>query len=610
MTFKRTALAVALSHCLAFSVTATEPPPLAVKAAEAPAPTQAPATAPSVEIAKEQAPSPTPLPVVPAATTPAPTPAVTTPAAPTVPAPAPVADKSTDKEKDKPPAPVAADAETSTTLKEVVVANEKEKEPGAPVVVFDAGTVLPVAPPTDLWDRIRAGHGIPDLDDEYVRKWEQFYAGKPDYLQRIVERAGKYMFYIVTETERRGMPLEVALLPMVESAFVPHAMSSAAAAGIWQFIPSTGKNFGMKQDWWADSRRDIVAGTQGALDYLQKLYGMFGDWQLALAAYNWGEGSVQRALNANRAAGKGVEYVSLNMPNETRNYLPKLQAVKNILSNPSAFGLSIPSIPNQPYFKTITLARHIDVDRAIKLARVSKEEFLALNPAHNRPVIGGRESHQILLPADSADTFIMHLEADDRPMVSWMAYKTKGGDTLNALATRFGLTVDALRAVNGIRNVPPALPPGYNLLVPSSGPSEEALGSLQNAVFTKLPEYAPGPVLPTIHRVAKRETLATVAKRYGVTVQKLQKWNMLGKQTAVRPGALLAVSGPMPMQTRLVRVKKGGRYVMVRQTVPAIRVASGKKGKAGKFVLAKNNRAKARGKGGAAKPAKGKKRNR
>ncbi len=593
MTFKRTALAVALSHCLAFSVTATEPPAPPAKAAETAAP--APVAAPSVETVKEQAPSPTPAP---AAT--APTPAPAEPANP------PVVDKSGDKEKDKPTPPAVVEADAPSTLKEVVVANEKEKEPGAPMVVIDMGTVLPVAPPTDLWDRIRTGHGIPDLDDEYVRKWEQFYAGKPDYLQRIVERASKYMFYIVTETERRGMPLEVALLPMVESAFVPNAMSSAAAAGIWQFIPSTGKNFGMKQDWWADSRRDIVAGTQGALDYLQKLYGMFGDWQLALAAYNWGEGSVQRAINANRAAGKGTDYVSLNMPNETRNYLPKLQAVKNIIANPAAFGLSIPSILNQPYFKTITLARHIDVDRAIKLARVSKEEFLALNPAHNRPVIGGRESHQILLPADSADTFIMHLEADDRPMVSWMAYKTKGGDTLSGLANRFGLTVDALRAVNGIRNVPPSLPPGYNLLVPSSGPSEEALGSLQNAVFTKLPEYAPGPVLPTIHRVAKRETLATVAKRYGVTVQKLQKWNMLGKQTAVRPGALLAVSGPMPMQTRLVRVKKGGRYVMVKQTVPAVRVAAGKKGKAGKFVLAKNNRAKGRGKGGASKPSKAK----
>ncbi|HPT56820.1 MAG TPA: transglycosylase SLT domain-containing protein, partial [Casimicrobium sp.] len=183
---------------------------------------------------------------------------------------------------------------------------------------------------------------MPDLDDPLVAKWEKFYADRPDYVARIVDRSGKYMFYIVTELERRNMPLEIALLPMIESAFNPVAHSSAKAAGIWQFIPSTGTHFGMKQDWWADSRRDIVAATNGALEYLSKLNGMFsGDWQLALASYNWGEGSVGRAVQKSKARGLDGSYLSLDMPTETRNYLPKLQAVKNIIRNPAAFGLTI-----------------------------------------------------------------------------------------------------------------------------------------------------------------------------------------------------------------------------------------------------------------------------
>ena len=275
------------------------------------------------------------------------------------------------------------------------------------------------------------------------------------------------------------------------------------------------------------------------------------------------------------------------MPNETRNYIPKLQAIKNIVSNPAAFGVNLASIPNQPYFKTISIAKHIDVDHAIKMAEVSKDEFLALNPAHNRPVIGGRAEHQILLPADKADLFISRLDAGDRPMVSWMAYKTKAGDRLDQLATRFGSSVDSLRAVNGIRSAPSALPAGYNLLVPSKGHTEEALGSLENAVFTKLPEYTPAAALPKIHRAGKGDTLASLAKRYGVSAQKLAQWNHLGKNASLARGALVAVSGPMPMTTRLVKVKKGGRYVMVKQSVPAVRMLAGKGGKKGKIVYAK-----------------------
>lgn len=415
------------------------------------------------------------------------------------------------------------------------------------------------APPADIWDRIRAGYAMPELDDPLVAKWEKYYADRPEYMARIVERSSKYMFYIVTELERRGLPLEIALLPMIESAFNPIAHSSAKAAGIWQFIPSTGVDYGMKQDWWSDSRRDIVQATNGAIDYLSKLHGMFGDWQLALASYNWGEGSVGRAVQRSKASGGAGNYLALNMPAETRNYLPKLQAVKNIIRNPAAFGLTIATVPNEPYFKTITLANAIDLKRAAQLAEMTEADFVALNPAHNRPVIGGRSEYQVLLPANKADAFLARLESNEKPRVSWMAYRTRVGDRMDALAERFGTTVAALKSVNGIRTVAPTLPAGYHLLVPSDGPSEDALGSIKNAVFTKFPEYVP----PRVHKVRRGETFASIAKRYGVAPHTLAQWNRMGKPAA-RAGQVLYVSGPAPVR-HVAKATKAGRVVYVKR---------------------------------------------
>lgn len=468
-----------------------------------------------------------------------------------------------------------------------VVTASSAAEPPRESSLIGVVSELPVeAPPTDLWDRIRAGYTMPDLEDPLVAKWEKFYADRPDYLARIVDRSSKYMFYIVTEIERRGMPLEIALLPMIESAFNPVAHSSAKAAGIWQFIPSTGVNYGMKQDWWADSRRDIVAATNGALEYLSRLNGMFNDWQLALASYNWGEGSVGRAVARAKAAGKDGTYLSLDMPAETRNYLPKLQAVKNIIRNPAAYGVTIASIANEPYFKTITLAHPIDLKRAAQLAEMTEAEFVALNPAHNRPVIGGRGEFQMLLPADKADHFLARLDANEKPRVSWMAYRTRTGDRIEALAQRFGTSVAAIKSVNGIRAVSPVLPAGYNLLVPSDGPSDEALGSIQNAVFTKFPEY----VAPRSHKVRRGETFAGIAKRYGVKPATLAQWNRMSKQSA-RAGQVLYVSGPAPVRAsgkggRVMYVKKGGKTVrVVSGQAKRGAVAKAGKGKPGKQVV-------------------------
>lgn len=259
-------------------------------------------------------------------------------------------------------------------------------------------SVVTLAPPADMWDRIRRGFKMPNLESDLVRDREQWYASRPDYIQRMTERSNKYIFHIVEELERRNMPTELALLPYIESAFNPQAVSSARAAGMWQFMPATGTDFDLKQNIFRDDRRDVVASTRAALDYLQKLYGMFGDWQLALAAYNWGEGSVGRAIAKNQRLGLPTTYSDLSMPAETRLYVPKLQAVKNIVANPQAFNAELPLIANHPYFQTVPLTRDLDVELAAKLADVRIEDFRALNPAAHKPVLIAAGTSEILLP--------------------------------------------------------------------------------------------------------------------------------------------------------------------------------------------------------------------
>ena len=227
----------------------------------------------------------------------------------------------------------------------------------------------------DLWQRIRDGFSMPDLVGPLVAEKTAWYAARPEYLQRVFERSRRYLYHIVEEIEKRGLPTELALLPMVESSFNPMAYSRAHASGLWQFVPGTGKRYELAQNWWYDGRRDIVDSTAAALDYLKDVYDMHGDWHLALASYNWGENAVARALERNRAAGRPLDYSSLSMPAETRQYVPKLQALKNIIANPALFGVEVDPIPNEPYFATVTKTRDIDVRLAAKLAEMPVEEF-------------------------------------------------------------------------------------------------------------------------------------------------------------------------------------------------------------------------------------------
>lgn len=324
------------------------------------------------------------------------------------------------------------------------------------------------APQTDLWERIRNGFAMPDLATDLVSNRQAYYLDRPEYVSRIIERSRRYLYFIVTELEKRGMPTELALLPMVESAFNPMALSSARASGLWQFVPATGKSYNLSQNWWYDQRRDVVASTTAALDYLQTIYEMHGDWHLALASYNWGEGAVARAIERNRQAGLPTDYQNLSMPAETKYYVPKLQALKNIIAQPRLYGMDLPAIANQPYFATVNKPAGIDVELAAKLAEIPLDEFVALNPSYKRPVMPGGSAQPIVIPAEKVDTFHRNLRNHDEPLSNWATYRLRRGENIDSLAARLGMSGAKLREVNG---VPRGwrVPVGHALLVPAAG---------------------------------------------------------------------------------------------------------------------------------------------
>jgi membrane-bound lytic murein transglycosylase D len=371
----------------------------------------------------------------------------------------------------------------------------------------------------DLWPRIRSGFAMRELDTRLVAKHEKWYVDHPDYFARMTDRARRYLYFITEEVERRGMPSEIALLPMIESAFNPGAYSRSRASGIWQFMPSTGKKFGMQQNWWYDGRRDVISATNGALDYLQKLHDMFGDWDLALAAYNCGEGAVQRAQAHNRKRGLPVNYASLKLLRETRNYVPKLLAIKNIIADPAKFSLALQDIPNEPYFAAVATTKRIDVKLAAQLADISEEEFAALNPAHNRPVILQGSSDLILLPMNKVETFRANLQSYDKPLVSWQSYQPKKGERLDKLAPRFGLSLANLKSVNGL-TARGNISTGQTLLVPLNGAETESEFEAFNMHLAPTDNRT-----GTRHIVRRGETLGGLARRYHVSIAKLQQWN-------------------------------------------------------------------------------------
>ncbi|TDV16219.1 transglycosylase SLT domain-containing protein [Paraburkholderia caballeronis] len=394
----------------------------------------------------------------------------------------------------------------------------------------------------DLWARIRRGFQMPDLQSDLVDMQANWYAQRPDYVARMTERSQKYLYHIVEELEARHMPTELALLPFIESAYNPQALSVAKAAGMWQFVPGTGRTYNLKQNMWQDERRDVLASTSAALDYLSRLHDMFGDWYLALAAYNWGEGNVQRAIARNEAAGLPTDYQSLRMPNETRNYVPKLQAVKNIVMNPQQFGLALPSIPNHPYFVTVTTSHDIDVDVAARLSNISTDEFRTLNPSFKKPVILG--STQILLPFDNASAFERNLKSYAGQLSSWTTYTVDQRATPTAIAQKIGVDADTLMSVNKI----PAgmrLKAGSTIVVPRTddGDDEDISADVAESAVLAMEPDVPD-TRKMLIRVRRKQSMVAVASRYGVSVGQLKAWNKT-RRDAVAPGQVLVLHVPV-----------------------------------------------------------------
>lgn len=365
-----------------------------------------------------------------------------------------------------------------------VVAPEK-----SPIGWTRAVNTRPGREAPDLLERLRDGFGMPDLNNEQVQKYQNYYIQHPGAMRRLLDNGRRYAYYVLEELERRGMPSELALLPMVESSYNPKALSPARAAGLWQFIPSTGRSYGLSQSWWEDNRRDVVSSTGAALDYMSYLFSLMGDWHLALASYNWGEGSVGRAVAKNQAQGLPTGYDDLRMPAETKNYVPRLQAIKNILRDPQLVAqMNLPVLPNRPYFESVALyGKHIDLDTVAKLANISVDEVKALNPEHSRPVM---KVETINLPKERVPQFKSNLNAyqeSDKPLSRWTSYTVQPGEKAERIAGKFNMSLSQLQEANGI-SMKSLSKPGQPLIVLTSPATETATGT---AALTTMNDNTP-----------------------------------------------------------------------------------------------------------------------
>jgi len=432
----------------------------------------------------------------------------------------------------------AASAPTTTVELAPLDALAPETTPPAPqasgplpVPLTDqAPAAAPGAHYTDLFERMRAGFRL-DPDNRAAIDVElNWFANHPDYLERTFGRSELYLYHIVAEVERRGMPLEIALLPVVESAFEPYAYSRANAVGLWQFIADTGSHYGLKQDWWYDGRRDVIESTRAALDYLQAMHDEFnGDWLLAIAGYNCGEKCIQRAIAINQAAGLPIDFWSLRLPAETRTYVPKLLAMRRLVANPGEFGIAISHIANEPYFRQVETGGQIDLKVAAELAGITYEELYELNPAYHRWATDPSGPDTLLLPCDAADAFrqnLAFLGPDDRMRV--VHYRVQRGDTLATVARRYKTLPGVVRELNSLGSSE-RLVVGTDLRVPSGSAALPAKAALAAARFDSPPIFRKSR-RPIIHIVRSGDNLYAIARRHRMDVKKLASLN------GMRPG--------------------------------------------------------------------------
>lgn len=419
----------------------------------------------------------------------------------------------------------------------VVTRAEPERPQPSAADALTAAAVPP--PPADLWERIRGGFALPGGRHSRVEAELNFFGGHPSYMNRVVERATPYLHFIVQEVEARGMPMEIALLPVVESAFQPFAYSPGRAAGIWQFIPATGEHYGLKQTWWYDGRRDVIASTRAALDYLQVLHQRFGDWQLALAAYNSGQGTVARAIRRNEQRGKPTDFWSLDLPRETEAYVPRLLAIRDLVADPARFELELTSIPNEPYLDLVDVGSQIDLALVAELAELPLEDVYRLNPGFNRWATDPEGPHLLALPLDRVERFrqgLAELPAEKR--VRWHRHRVGNGDTLSHIAAHYRTTVAVLREANQLRGN--MIRAGQHLLVPmaSGEASDYALSATQR--LTRLQNRQRSGE-KTTYSVQPGDTLWDIARAHDVSVAQLASWNGMAPRDVLRPGQDLVI---------------------------------------------------------------------
>ncbi len=392
----------------------------------------------------------------------------------------------------------------------------------------------------DLFDRLRAGFALDEVQEFAIDQQFSWFQHNPEYLDRTFARAQRYLYHIVTEVEARNMPLEFALLPLVESAYEPFAYSRARAAGLWQFMPGTGARFGLKQNWWYDGRRDVIESTRAGLDYLQALHDQFGgDWLLAIAAYNVGEGGVQRAINHNRASGKPTDFWHLNLPAETRAYVPKLLALKRLMAEPERYGIELPAMPNEPYFAVIDTDSQIDLKIAAKLADTPYDDVAALNPGYNRWATDPAGPHRLLIPIEHADAFenaLKGLPAADR--VPYLTHAVAHHETLPMIAKQYGTSIAVISKLNDLNSA--RLTPGQSLKIPEVSvqlPEKVLLAASR----VDRPSTDTGRVRhQVVHKVRSGETLSSIARRHRMSAGALARLNQLNPgDTLVRGQRLL-----------------------------------------------------------------------
>lgn len=383
--------------------------------------------------------------------------------------------------------------------------------------------------PNDIWMRIRNGFALREFDSKAIRNHEISYTRHPKYIHRIIQRSRPYLYHIVEEVERRGMPTEIVLLPLVESAFDPKAKSKSNALGLWQFIPSTGESYGLMRNKWYDDRKDIIAATSAALDYLQKLHTIFGDWKLALAAYNWGKNAVRRSIASSHEKNQSASFRHIELPSETRNHVYKLMAVRNIVAAPEKFGVKLDAIPNQPYFAKIKINHPVNISRITKLANISIDEFNALNPAYRRGVIKiGNTPRILLVPIEKKETFIRNLKFYNRIFRPWRIFQAKKYTYMDESLRSHETILTHLDVINGIKKGDEFI---SDQTIPV--PSRKRLIDADINIVQKKPVNA-----HTLKRsknnnienaltyiVKKGDTLYAIARQHDLTVAQIKNWN-------------------------------------------------------------------------------------